>query len=128
VDRLIVLDTSVLIDVLRGDREARRALSAATEAGEQFAASMVTKVEILQGMRSSERTAVRRVLAVLHLVALDDDVADLAGEFGRRYRASHRGIDVPDFVIAATAAHLDAPLWTRNVKHFPMFEGLTTPY
>lgn len=30
--------------------------------------------------------------------------------------------------IAATAIALDARVFTRNVKHFPMFDGLSTPY
>ena len=32
----------------------------------------------------------------------------------RRYRASHQGIGLPDYLIAATAEHLGATLWTRN--------------
>ncbi len=43
-------------------------------------------------------------------------------------RGSHSGIDDADYLIAATANILDAPLLTTNVRHFPMFEGLTRPY
>ena len=31
-------------------------------------------------------------------------------------------------LIAATATVSGAELWTRNVKHFPMFESLAAPY
>ncbi|GAA1097327.1 hypothetical protein GCM10009648_40710 [Tsukamurella spumae] len=46
----------------------------------------------------------------------------------RRYRASHSGIDIADYLIAATATAAGAELWTRNIKHFPMFERLESPY
>jgi predicted nucleic acid-binding protein len=35
---------------------------------------------------------------------------------------------VVDYVIAATAESLHLPLWTRNVRHFPMLKGLKAPY
>ena len=41
---------------------------------------------------------------------------------------SHPGVDPVDYVIAAMAERLDARLWTRNVRHFPMFAGLESPY
>jgi predicted nucleic acid-binding protein len=37
-------------------------------------------------------------------------------------------LNVPDLVIAATALELGAMLATANVRHFPMFAGLTPPY
>jgi predicted nucleic acid-binding protein len=33
-----------------------------------------------------------------------------------------------DFVIAATVQELEATLWTRNRKHFPMLPNLRDPY
>jgi predicted nucleic acid-binding protein len=36
----------------------------------------------------------------------------------------HTGIDVVDYVIAATAEELGAELMTLNVRHFPMFAAL----
>ncbi len=50
------------------------------------------------------------------------------GVIGRRWLPAFTGIDAADFVVAATATLLDARLLTRNVKHFPMFEGLAAPY
>ena len=46
----------------------------------------------------------------------------------RWYRCSHPGIDIADYLIAATADLLGEQLVTLNVKHFPMFEGLVPPY
>lgn len=123
---MIVADTSVLVDHLRGRTEARVALAGAAADG--IAASVLTKTELLAGMRSAERGTVQRLFGALTWLPVSDEVAQQAGEYGRAYRASHSAIDVVDFVIAATARHLGADLWTRNVRHFPMFPGLTSPY
>jgi predicted nucleic acid-binding protein len=88
----------------------------------------VTKVEVLAGMRSSEEWETRRLLNSLEWIDVDNAIADLAGLMANRYLRSYPGIDALDFIIAATAEHLGAALWTRNVKHFPMFANLTRPY
>ncbi|WP_131786013.1 type II toxin-antitoxin system VapC family toxin [Protofrankia symbiont of Coriaria ruscifolia] len=124
----IVVDTSVLIDHLRGDQGARDALRKAAGAGERLAASVLTKVEILAGMRASEERVTRRLLDTLDLIGVDDAIAERAGILANHYLRSHPGVDPVDYVIAATAQHLDAELWTRNLKHFPMFPGLSAPY
>lgn len=124
----VVLDSTILIDHLRGTPEATAVIGGAPDLGLRPSASVVTKTEILRGVRSGERRAVRELFALIAWLPVDDAVAELAGEYGRIYRASHRGIDLADFIIAATAMRADAQLWTRNVKHFPMFEALEAPY
>ncbi len=124
----ILVDTSVLIDHLRGDDAAREALRDAVADGERLAASVLTRVEVLAGMRSSEEPATRRLLGSLDWIDVDNDLAERAGTLANRFLRSHPGIDPIDFVIAATAERLEARLWTRNVRHFPMFPDLTAPY
>lgn len=124
----IVVDTSVLIDHLRGDEGARSALRRAVESGEQLAASVLTKVEVLAGVRAPEESATRRLLATLDWVGVDDALAEDAGMLANRYVRTHPGVDPVDYVIAATVGRLDGVLWTRNLKHFPMFPGLRAPY
>ncbi len=120
-----VVDTSVLIDVLRGDDAAVRWLTAL---GAVPLCSEVTRVEVLQGVRSAERGPTERLLQTLRWVAVDESVSRSAGELGHRFRRSHRGIGVADLIIAATCIQNGADLATMNVRHFPMFEGLTPPY
>jgi predicted nucleic acid-binding protein len=125
VSRAVVLDTSVLIDVLRGSATA----GAWVEGLEAVpACSEITRAEVLRGVRSPERTATERLLQALRWVPVDEAVSREAGELGRRYRSSHPGLGVADLLIAATANLLDAGLATANVRHFPMFEGLRAPY
>lgn len=79
-------------------------------------------------MRSSERRDTHAVFALVDWVEVGEELADRAGGLARRFRASHPGIDIVDYVVAATAQELGAELWTRNVKHFPMFPELRAPY
>ncbi len=118
-----LLDSTVLIAHLRGVPEATQLLADAVAAGEA-ACSVLSRVEIEGGMRSAERSAVARLFSLMDLQPVTDLVAVRAGEFLRSHRRSHPGIDIADYVIAATADVLGADLLTLNVKHFPMMAGL----
>lgn len=124
----VLVDTSVLIDHLWGNDEARQALASAVENGERLTCSVVTKVEVLAGMRPAEEPPTRRLLDAVEWLPVDDVVAEQAGLLANRYLRSHPGVDPVDYVIAATAYQHDATLWTRNLKHFPMFPELASPY
>ena len=124
----VVVDTSVLIQVLRGDEHAQSLLELAIRSGDRVTASVLTKVEVLAGMRPDEAHETQRLFESLEWIDVDSDLADRAGEFAGRYVRSHPGIDPVDYVIAATTERLDADLWTHNLKHFPMFPGLESPY
>lgn len=122
-----VVDTSVLIDYLRGHSGAAEVLEH-ERGGGPLHASEITRLEVLAGMRSGEETVTRSLLATLIWHPVDAEIAERAGELGRRWLPSHRTIDGADLAIAATVLRADARLLTRNVKHFPMFVGLRTPY
>lgn len=121
----MVIDTTVVVDVLRGVVPAWTWMRTLDE---QPLCCEVTRVEVLQGVRSHERAATEGLFGLLGWVPLDEEVARRAGALGRQYRRSHRGISVSDLVVAATTELLDAPLATSNVRHFPMFPDLEAPY
>jgi len=120
-----VLDSTILIDHLRGSRAATDFIAGLDGSP---TCSEVTRIEVVQGLRSAEKRPAAQLFAILEWVPLDDTVARRAGELGRRWRQSHPGIDLADLAIAATAEEIGAQLATRNLKHFPMFEGLRAPY
>ena len=124
----IVLDTSILIDHLRGNTSAHSALLSALKSNNRLVASVATKIEVLAGMRSHETQATRRLLDSLEWIAVDDTIAETAGLLANTYLASHPGVDPIVHIIAATCVHMNADLWTRNLKHFPMFPQLKSPY
>lgn len=123
----VVVDTSILIDVLRGERAAAAVLRDAREVG-PLHASEVTRLEVLAGMRAREEGPTRALFGAFVWHPLDENLAEIASELGRQWLPGNRGIDAADLAIAATAITLDARLSTRNVKHFPMFSGLSAPY
>lgn len=125
---LLVVDTSVLIDHLRGDERAAQVLFAAEEAGHELCSVTVVRAEILAGMRRTEEARTKALLDALRWQDVTVEVADLAGRLARRFLRSHRGVDTVDYVIAAATQLLGAQLLTQNVKHFPMFPRLKAAY
>ena len=123
---MILFDTSVLIAHLRGDERATQLLLD-TPTPDRLA-SVLTRVEIEGGMRSGERRSVSSLFGFIRLLPVTDPVARRAGEMLREYRLSHPGIDLVDYVIAATAELHGSRLATLNVKHFPTIPDLAAPY
>ncbi len=89
---------------------------------------MLTKTELLTDSRQSETEGITALFASVAWIAVDDSIAERAGSLAATHLRAHPGIEVVDFVIAATAQEIGAELWTRNVRHFPMFPGLQPPY
>lgn len=118
-----VFDSTVLIAHLRGVQAATALLRKAVEDNEA-ACSVLSRIEIEGGMRSAERAAVGRLFAALKLEPVSDAIARRAAAHLRAYRRSRPGIDLVDYVVAATAETFGAELLTLNVKHFPMVTGL----
>lgn len=122
-----LVDTSILIDYLRGHERAAAVLERELAAA-PLQASEITRLEVLAGMRPSEEDATRSLLATLVWHPVDAEVAEDAGSLGRRWLPSHHTIDGADLAIAATVIRTSSRLLTRNVRHFPMFPGLQAPY
>ncbi len=120
-----LVDTDVVIDHLRGRQEAVELLRSITG---EVCISVLTRFEVLAGMRSDERHPTRTLLDSLDNVPVTEEAATRAGEMARIYRAAHRSISPVDYLIAATAEVHGHQLITLNVRHFPMFPDLEAPY
>ena len=116
----ILVDTDILIEVLR-ERDPSIMSMWKRFAEEETAVvySPVTAAEIWQGVRQGEQTRVESAFSLMICVPIEAEVGRIAGGYLRRFRASH-GLEVPDALIAGTAAVHGLPLWTRNRKHYPM--------
>ncbi len=123
-----LIDTTVAVDHLRGNANAVTFITGLVEEGEALAASEVVRFELLAGVRPTETDALERFFTSLVWLGVDEDITRTAGSLARKHRKSHSGIDDADYLIAATAIVADAELLTTNVRHFPMFEQLASPY
>ena len=121
----VALDTTVLIDVLRGHAAAVDYLLALDDVP---VCSEVSRVEVIRGLRSAEQRRAEQLFQRLRWVQVDESVAKTAGELGRGLRRSHTRIGAADLIIAATAERVGLPLATTNARHFPMLEGVRPPY
>jgi predicted nucleic acid-binding protein len=122
-----MVDSDVLIAHLRGVGAARDWLIGTRKSG-PLAISVISIAELVGGMRSVERRQVWRFLASFRAEPVSEIIARRAGEMMRRYRRSHTGIGLGDYLIAATADVKGLQLATLNVRHFPMFKDLQPPF
>ena len=119
-----VLDTTVLVDHLRGKVEATAWLLGLDEVP---LCSEVSRAEVLVGVRAAERRTVEVLFDTVDWVPVNEAVARRAGDLGRRYRRSHH-LGIADLLVAATVQEHKGRLATSNLKHYPMFARLARPY
>jgi len=125
---VILVDSDVLIEHLRGKADAQDWLVQARQSSGPLAISVVTITEIAGGMRSPERREVMRLLGSMLRFEVTEQVAWRASTLMREYRKSHSGIGLGDYLIAATALTEGLELAALNVRHYPMFPGLARPF
>jgi len=113
-----LLNTDIAIDFLRRRDYARKLLE--HWAGEGLLAiSTLTHLEIYQGTKAIEEEATNAFLDGLISIVVDIPIARRAGSMMAENRARGVTVDIADAIIAATALHLNVPLLTNNVEHYP---------
>lgn len=122
---MIVADTDVLIDYLRGHEPARTRVAGAIQLG-TLATTAVSAFELLIGGRTArERKGVDELLAVmLAVLPLDEEAGRAAADVERSLGKKGQGIGMADCLIAGTCLAHSAPLLTRNRRHFARVDGL----
>lgn len=117
----LLLDTTVLIDALRG-RPAAERVRALRGTGQTPWICAINVEEVLRGSRDDEEKAVKRFLAGLRIAPLGRVEGELAGRWRRDHARKGVTLSQSDCLIAAAAVTVDARLATGNPKHFPMAE------
>lgn len=113
-----LLDTDIAIDFLRRRDYARKLLEHRAGEGLQ-AISTLTQLEIYRGMKPIEEDTTNAFLDGLISVAVDIPIARRAGSMPAENRTRGVTVGIADAIIAATALHLNVPLLTNNVEHYP---------
>ena len=118
----VLLDTTVLIDLLRGREGARRRLAALRAAGETPYVCAVNVEEVARGLRPPEAGPAERLFAGLRVAELGREEGWQAGRW--RAEFASRGITLAqaDCLIAAATHGVRARLATGNPGDFPMDE------
>ncbi len=117
-----VLDTDVLVEVLRGRPAAVSWLGShqASAAG----IPVIAWMELIQGARDqAERDQIVSKLARHSILHLETGDSNVASDWFAVYWLSHK-IGILDCLIAAVAVRLGAPLYTFNTAHFQVIPGL----
>lgn len=117
-----LLDSSVIIDCLRGRREIVDFLTKVASEGSMAGCCAVNIVEVCAGMKENEKQVTRKFLDSLEYYEMSRDVAEMAGEYKRQYAGTGTTLSVSDVMIAAVAISNDLILVTDNLKHYPMPE------
>ena len=118
---MIVIDTDVLIWLLRGNEKVKEMFKKAIEETEGLLyITPIQIVEILAGMREKEREKTQKLLDSFSVIEIDKEIGKLAGEFVKRYGKSH-SVKLADALIGAATIVRGMKLWTFNKKHYPMF-------
>lgn len=117
-----IVDTSVLVDLLRGFPPARDWL---TSLGRQRAAiTPVVWMETIQGATNKvKRAQAIKFLRRFRIEHATDDDDRWAMRQLASFCLSH-GIELQDAMIASVAARLSVPLYTTNLKHFQPLPAL----
>lgn len=115
----LLLDTTVLIDVLRGRAAAERLRGLRSTEPVPFVCAINVE-EIWRGARPEEERAVGRLLSALRLAPLGHAEGARAGRWRRDFAAAGVTLSQSDCLIAAAAFGVGATLATGNPRHFPM--------
>jgi predicted nucleic acid-binding protein len=121
---IFLLDTTVLIDLLRARNERRALLAELVEGGHMLATAAMNVGEVYAGMRPGEEERTEALLKNLELIPMTADIARRAGKLKCEWARKGQTFSLPDMIVAATAIGHGAVLMTDNHKHFRHIPGL----
>jgi predicted nucleic acid-binding protein len=119
----VLLDTTVLIDLLRGRSGAVARLGDRRRRGDLLCTTVVNVEEVVRGLRPAEVDRAGLLLSGLRLARLEGQDGMRAGTWRREHAERGVTLSQADCLIASAAVGLGATLATGNPKHFPM-DGL----
>ena len=117
----LLLDTTVLIDALRG-RPAAARVAGLRRTGTEPWACAISVEEIWRGLRPDEELPARRLFHGLRLAPLGSSEGMRAGRWRRLFALQGVTLHQADCLVAAAAAGIGAALATANVGDFPMVD------
>ena len=122
---MILADSTILIDLSRGNEEAILFCDDARKKGQNIAISVMSSMELIIGCRvKRELNRTLKFLADFVLIDISIPISKRAFQLMLQFNRSH-GLVIPDAFIAATALEENLQLVTSNIRHFEMIAGIT---
>ncbi len=118
----LLLDTAVLIDVLRLRHGRRELLAELVQAGHALATTTLNIAEVYAGMRPNEAQRTESLLSALDCYDVTATSARRAGALKQQWAAKGRALSLADTIVAAIALDRGCTLMTDNRRDFPMDE------
>lgn len=116
----LVLDTNIVIDLLKKVPAVVDRFLALLEAQTQFLICPLVVAEVYAGAFKREHKDVEALFDLCRRIDMDIDTGRMAGVYANQFAKAFSGISLEDYVLAATARTHRCPLWTHNRKHYPM--------
>jgi predicted nucleic acid-binding protein len=116
----LMLDTTFVIDQLRGDPAATLLFERLAEAGDPLYVCDVVVCETYAGVHPGDEARVDRLLRYIEFVQPGPVAAREAGRWRAEALRQGRSLSAPDSLVAAAADAIDAAVLTRNVRHFAL--------
>lgn len=120
----LVFDTNILIESLRLKRNAINFIKKIESEDYKLFISSIVIFELFSGKSTRDKEQVKSIgnlLKFFEIVDIDKNIARKAGELYRDYSPV---LQVPDYIVAATALELEAFVVTLNIKHFQKIPGI----
>lgn len=117
-----LLDSDIIIWHLRGRKEITEMLQDLQKSGLP-ACSAISVLEVQLGVKTKdEEGKTNRFLESLKVFDVNMDIAKIAAQLIRDYKAKGVTFEIPDSIIASTCILRDLVLVTYNRKHYPISE------
>jgi predicted nucleic acid-binding protein len=118
----MLIDTDILIWYMRGNKKAKRVM----ENLKEFSISVVTYIELLQGLRKKEELNVLRNSLKqwnAEIIYINEEISIKAMFLVEQYCLSH-SLQLADALLGSTALIHGLPLLTANTKHYKIIKNI----
>ncbi len=123
-DKIILVDTSILIELFRKSNKENATLIALVRQGYSFCISSVTEYEIYVGTTPGQTDFWNEFLEKIIVLPFDKKASKIAVEINRELKRKRKLIDTADLFIAAIALANNLAFVTLNKKHFENIDNL----
>ncbi|MBM3709370.1 MAG: type II toxin-antitoxin system VapC family toxin [Actinobacteria bacterium] len=114
-----LLDTTIIIDHLRGNKKISSFLEEIGISGDIAGCCCINITETYTGMKDKEKENTDKFIESLYYFEVTKEIAKLAGAMKQEYAKKGKTLSTSDVIIATTALTYGLILITKNIKHYP---------